>query len=324
MTAHFLSPVSEDLRNFLIFKRSVGYRYARAEFTLLEFDRFLNKYAVENRRWRLDQAIMAWLSSKPQRQPISVGADATVLRQFCSYLHRLPGRRAGRDPLWPKLPTESVFVPCVLSEANIHQLLELATHLGRPNFRASLYRALLLVLYCTGLRFGEALRLCLRDVNTGTGLIFVDMFKGRSRWVPMHRSLSRELDKYLVERRTVARAQPDDRFFTGANCKELPVSTAEYTLRKLFQRAGLKPARGRVGPRPYDLRHAFAVQRLSLWYRRGMDLHAHLPWLSAYMGHDDILGTETYLTATPELLELAGSRLRRRYMETSEQEDVDI
>jgi hypothetical protein len=32
------------------------------------------------------------------------------------------------------------------------------------------------------------------------------------------------------------------------------------------------------------------------------------------MGHIDILGTETYLTATPELLELAGSRLRRRYL----------
>ena len=53
--------------------------------------------------------------------------------------------------------------------------------------------------------------------------------------------------------------------------------------------------RGRIGPRPYDLRHTFAVQRLSSWYRQGADLHARLPWLSAYMGHDDILGTETYL-----------------------------
>ena len=35
------------------------------------------------------------------------------------------------------------------------------------------------------------------------------------------------------------------------------------------------------------------------------------------MGHDDILGTETYLTATPELLELAGIRLRRRYLQSS-------
>jgi hypothetical protein len=31
------------------------------------------------------------------------------------------------------------------------------------------------------------------------------------------------------------------------------------------------------------------------------------------MGHVDIIGTETYLNATPELLALAGNRLRRRY-----------
>lgn len=34
------------------------------------------------------------------------------------------------------------------------------------------------------------------------------------------------------------------------------------------------------------------------------------------MGHTDILGTETYLTATPELLALAGSRFRSRYRTT--------
>jgi hypothetical protein len=34
------------------------------------------------------------------------------------------------------------------------------------------------------------------------------------------------------------------------------------------------------------------------------------------MGHDDILGTETYLTATPELLGLAAHRFRRHYLIT--------
>jgi integrase/recombinase XerD len=66
------------------------------------------------------------------------------------------------------------------------------------------------------------------------------------------------------------------------------------------------------------LRHAFAVQRLSRWYREGVDLQARLPWLSAYMGHVDIVGTETYLHTTPELLNVAGERLRRRYAEASE------
>ena len=71
--------------------------------------------------------------------------------------------------------------------------------------------------------------------------------------------------------------------------------------------------KGRTGPRPYDLRHAFAMHRLSQWYSQGVDLHSRLPWLSAYMGHVDIIGTENYLNATPELLALAGNRLRRRY-----------
>jgi integrase len=76
----------------------------------------------------------------------------------------------------------------------------------------------------------------------------------------------------------------------------------------------LKPDRGRIGPRPYDFRHAFAGHRLTRWSRQGVDLQARLPWLSAYMGHDDILGTETYLTATPALLGLAAHRFRRRYL----------
>src|ERR1700687_4996892 len=91
--------------------------------------------------------------------------------------------------------------------------------------------------------------------------------------------------------------------------------------KSMFHLAGWKPDRGRIGPRPYDLRHAFAVRRLSRWYGEGVDLHARLPWLSAYMGHVDIIGTESYLHTTPELLDLAGNRLRRRYKCTTSEDD---
>ncbi|MEO7653749.1 MAG: tyrosine-type recombinase/integrase, partial [Bryobacteraceae bacterium] len=181
--------------------------------------------------------------------------------------------------------------------------------------RARLYRMLLLVLYCTGIRFGEALRLRIRDVDTRSAVLFVDVFKGRARWVPFDRSLARELDRYLAERMEYAPANADARLFVSGNKTTLPVSTASGTLRGLFQLAGMKPPKGRAGPRPYDLRHAFAVQRLSQWYKQGADLHSRLPWLSAYMGHVDIMGTETYLKATPELLNLAANRLHRRYRE---------
>jgi site-specific recombinase XerD len=125
------------------------------------------------------------------------------------------------------------------------------------------------------------------------------------------------LDHYLSFRRSYATETPDDHFFVGANGRTLPAKTASETIKRLFQKAGLKPSRGRIGPRPYDLRHAFAVHRLGRWYRQGVDLHARLPWLSAYMGHTDIVGTETYLNATPELLEVAGNRLRRRYLRSA-------
>jgi len=176
---------------------------------------------------------------------------------------------------------------------------------------------LILVLYCTGIRFGEALRLRMRDVDTRTAVIFVNTFKGRARWIPIHRSLSRELDRYLTARVAYAASDRDARFFVGVNQRRLPVETAARTFRLLFKVAGLKPEKGRIGPRPYDLRHAFAVHRLSRWYGQGVNLHTRLPWLSAYMGHVDIIGTETYLNATPELLDLAGNRLRRRYKKTA-------
>jgi integrase/recombinase XerD len=318
----FNGPVADELLDFLRFKRSLGYGYMRAEFTLREFDRFLIEYVARNHRWQLDQAAITWLSSKPGRKAVSVSDDAAVLRQFFRYLRRSSNSGTVSEPIWPHLPTESDFVPYFLSEKYILTLLRLSADLKRPPFRAALYRTLILILYCTGIRFGEALRLRMRDVDTRFAVLYVDTFKGRARWVPFHRSLSRELDKYLAARVMYASPDPDGRFFVGADRHRLPVQTASETLRRLYKLAGLKPEKGRAGPRPYDLRHAFAIHRLSSWYRQGVDLHARLPWLSTYMGHVDIIGTETYLHTTPELLALAGNRLRRRYKKADEDKNI--
>jgi len=322
MSNIFQGPAAGALHAFLDFKRSLGYGYKRAEFSLREFDRFLVDYAARDRHWQLDRAAIAWLSSKPGRKPVSVSGDAAVLRQFYRYLRRSSKPGTVAEPTWPHLPTESSFVPYLFSEKDVLQLLALCAELKRPHFRAALYRALILVLYCTGIRFGEALRLRMRDVDTRSAVLFVDTFKGRSRWVPFHRSLSRELDRYLSARLAYAGSDRGARLFVGVNQHTLPVGTASRTFRILFQQAGLKPERGRIGPRPYDLRHTFAVHRLSRWYGQGVDLHARLPWLSAYMGHVDIIGTETYLNTTPELLDLAGNRLRRRYKKTASEDGI--
>ena len=312
MTKRFASIWAAEFKAFLAFKHSLGYSYRQAEFTLRALDRFLIGHAHGVDYQHLDEAILSWMEQRPGRKPISVSLELNIVRQFYAFLRRR-GYKGLREPSWPKLRVSGDFVPYVLSIKEIMKLLHLTTTLTGP-FRKITYRTLILVLYCTGLRFGEALRLRLRDVDVARSLFFVVESKGRSRWVPYHASLCRELKRYLVFRKSFAPSGPDDLFFVGANRTRLQIPSASEVVRQLLRTAGLKPAEGRTGPRPYDLRHAFAVHRLTRWYHEGVDLHSRLPWLSAYMGHDNLLGTEVYLSATPELLALAGSRFRRRYM----------
>jgi site-specific recombinase XerD len=56
------------------------------------------------------------------------------------------------------------------------------------------------------------------------------------------------------------------------------------------------------------LRHAFAVRRLTSWYRAGADVQRLLPKLSVYLGHAHLAATQVYLSMTPELLAEANAR----------------
>jgi integrase/recombinase XerD len=310
--SRFVSHLAAELDAFLAFKRRMGCPYSRAEFTLRSFDRFVLRYVGRQRPFRLDGAILAWLASqRKDRKPVTVTVDIGAVRQFCLYRRRsdpaafVPGRT------WAPQSTKSEFLPFVFTDGQVRDLLRRATSLDRPRFRGVAFRALLLVLYCTGVRFGEAVRLRMKDVNVDASLLFIAESKGRSRWVPFERSLRRELVQYIVARRALAAAEPDDPFFINADGRRLRSKAASDTVRALLRAAGLKPPVGRVGPRPYDFRHTYAVHRLTRWYRGGVNINARLPWLSAYMGHNDILGTESYLTATPELLAIASRRFER-------------
>lgn len=306
------SPLANDIVAFVAFKHALGIGYRREEFTLRAFDRFVaERYPRCVPRARLPDLIRQWMTRK-NRKPITLAAEHVVIRQLCLFRRRSDARAFVPPRAWAPASTRSSFVPTVLSKEEVVRVLNAASSLGRPAFRGVLYRTLVLVLYCTGVRFGEALRLRVRDVDIRRRVLWIAPSKGRSRWVPFDESLASELRRYMRARREYGAAWPDDRFFVGNDRKRLCANTASDALRTLFRVVGLKPAEGRVGPRPYDLRHAFAVHRLERWYRAGVDLHERLPWLSAYMGHDNILGTEKYLHATARLLEVAGRRLHRR------------
>jgi site-specific recombinase XerD len=150
----FSGPLAKELTGFLAFKRALGSLYRRAEFTLREFDRFVQRYARSRRRWRLREALLAWLASKTGRQPVTVAIEVGVIRQFCRYRRRydptafVPGR------IWAPQSTASEFLPYIFSAAEFRELLSQAAGPCRScsaMARGSV-RLLLLILYCTGLR----------------------------------------------------------------------------------------------------------------------------------------------------------------------------
>jgi integrase/recombinase XerD len=123
-----------------------------------------------------------------------------------------------------------------------------------------------------------------------------------------------ELRGYAAQRQQLVRrrrrAYPGA-FFVRLDASPPTVASASNAIGRLLRQLGIKPADGRVGARPYELRHAFAGHRLMAWASDGVDIHAKLPSLSAYLGHQNIIGTEVYLKATPQLLEPASSRFEQ-------------
>jgi len=322
MTQVTLKQLEHDVQDFLKFKRAMGYSYIRGEFMLTSLKQFarhqLPAGSARKAKISLEKTAHEWLSRTANRKGNTVAQELTVVRQLCLHRRRRDPHGFVPEQAWaPK--TELPFLPYIFSRQEVYRLLIAAGRHRRRNVGPVLMRTLLLILYCTGLRFGEAVRLRLSDINLERRTFFIRESKGRSRIVAFGDDLAGEIKGWLVERERIVSAhgtEDPDTLLLRRNGQALSLKAAGEAITRLVRNEGLKPARGRLGPRPYDWRHAFAVHRLTDWYQKKVDIHARLPWLSAYMGHVNVLGTEVYLHATPQLLRLASQRFAARLQST--------
>ena len=214
-------------------------------------------------------------------------------------------------------PTGPAFVPCIYSLEELKGLLDAvpAACAGRVPIEPQVFRTLLLVLYGSALRIGEALALRLVDVDLDDGCLNIRETKFfKYRLVPLGKDLSGVLTAFIAARAQqlgVVREGPLFCFRDGA-----PVSPS--AIRSAFRRVRMYAKVGREGgarrqPRLHDLRHSAAVHRLIAWYRCGADLQDLLPKLATYLGHVDLSATQRYLTMTPELLRQASLRFEHYF-----------
>src|SRR2546427_242069 len=136
-------------------------------------------------------------------------------------------------------------------------------------------RALILLLYGAGLRVSEAVALPLGDVDFPNALLTVRNTKfHKTRLVPLGADLQQVLTQYLAQRQTAGHSQrPGTPFFVLRRGTPVSVQIVEQNFRCLCEYAGVRRSDGaRYQPRLHDLRHSFAVHRLTSWYRQGADV----------------------------------------------------
>ena len=209
-----------------------------------------------------------------------------------------------REGLLARDPTENVRpprafrgLPRYLSPAQVEALLaapDVSTAVGLRD------RAILEVLYATGLRASELTGLVLEGLDLELGVVRVFGKGGKERLVPLGREARRWTARYLGETRDrFAREGSGSLVFLSQRGGRLTPMGLWGLVRRHAVKAGIERALT-----PHVLRHSFATHLLE----RGADLRA----LQAMLGHADISTTQIYTHVSRERLRQIYDKLHPR------------
>ena len=307
----FTSPIGPLITRYLAMKRALGRSAVAMAYTLRYIDRFLaSRHAADLTR----ETFTAWNESMTSLQSNTRLARLHAVYHLCLFRQREYPHSFVPDPT--QFPTRDPRpLPYIFSEAEIVRLLNtveaLTPHKGSP-LHCEVARVGIIILYTTGLRRGELVRLTLGDYDQADRVFHVRRSKfDKSRLVPLSADATREIDRYLAARRQAGAPCGGDapllvhnhsarfRGYTGEGFGSL--------LRKVVRATEIRTFRGRA-PRVHDLRFTFAVHALLRWYRTGVDVQARLPALATYLGHASVVSTQYYLTFLQATAEAASER----------------
>ena len=236
--------------------------------------------------------IVAYVERLRQRglKPASVARRLSALRGF--YRHLVREGDLPRDPTeHVDLPRPSRPLPKALSKSDALALVE-CPDLSRP--RGVRDRALLELLYATGMRASECLGLRLDDLNLTAGYVVCTGKGSKQRLVPVGAEALARVRVYLRDVRPLyTRRRDAGRLFLNPRGGALSRQSLWTIVRGAATTAGI---RTRVSP--HVLRHSFASHLLE----GGADLRS----VQVMLGHADIATTQIYT-------HLPTSALRRMY-----------
>ena len=210
--------------------------------------------------------------------PASVARSHAAVRMFCRFLvmervlQRDPAESIDSPRKWHRLPT-------VLDKDAVDLLLS-APQVGR-DVHALRDRAILMLLYATGMRASEVVGLRVGDINFTLGVVRVLGKGGRERIVPVAEEALLAVREYMADYGPAMFAGAGQKLILSRTGRVLRREDVYRIVKKYVRKAAVK---GRVSP--HTLRHCFATELLS----RGADLRS----VQEMLGHADVATTEIY------------------------------
>lgn len=217
----------------------------------------------------------------------------SALRRVYQYL--LATSQIKRDPtLNIDPPARPERFPKTLSEAQVEALLaapDVDTALGLRD------RAMIELLYATGLRVSELVALKVFELSLDMGVVRVFGKGSKERLVPLGQVAQEWIERYLAEARPVLlKGRASDAMFVTARGRAMTRQTFWILIKRHALKAGIDAAR----ISPHTLRHAFATHLIN----HGADLRV----VQLLLGHADITTTQVYTHVARERLKQIHSK----------------
>ncbi len=271
-------------------KNASPYTIAFYQDDLDTFFLFLKREGIEDLK-EVNYAIIRVFLTELYEQKLSrrsVSRKISSLRTFYRFLDR-EGYVESNPFLSVSLPKTEKKIPGFLYEEEIERLFsvsDLHTPLGQRN------QALLELLYGTGIRISECLKITLGhlDFSIGTALV---MGKGsKERYVPFGDYAENALKQYIEDGRQQLLSKSStstDALFLNARGQALSPKGVRYILNEMVKKASLT-----VHVHPHKLRHSFATHMLNA----GADLRS----VQELLGHEHLSSTQIYTHVTKDHL----------------------
>jgi integrase/recombinase XerD len=295
------------VQDYLALRRSLGYQLRQESRLLAGLAGYLQARGLD--RVTVEAAV-GWATQPEAASPAWHARRLAAVRGFAAYLATInPASEVVPRGLLPGRTSRTT--PYLYSPAQIQALMAAARRLACP-LRAATFETFIGLMAATGLRTGEAMALNRADADLGDGVLTVRCSKlGKSRQVPLHPTTTAALAGYAAQRDQLCPHPGTPAFFLSGAGTRLNHTNVSTTFAALLAGAGITAGPATRRPRPYDLRHSFAVATLAGWHAQGADTQARLPVLATYLGHAQPSSTYWYLQAAPELLSAAAARLER-------------